>query len=174
MEYDFIVKLQLPISEVDVDQVVERLGEAGSSDALVGVGQPGRIALNFTREAPSAQAAITSALAEVKKAIPDAKLVEVSPDLVGLTDVAELVGVTRQNMRKLMLSHAVDFPTPVHDGSAALWHLVQVLQWLKERGTYDIEQAVFDIAHAAMQINLAKQIGQLAPRARKEVRGLLA
>ena len=165
MEYDFIVKLQLPTSEVDVDQVVERLGEAGSSDALVGVGQPGRIALNFTREAPSAQAAITSALAEVKKAIPDAKLVEVSPDLVGLT---------RQNMRKLMLSHAVDFPTPVHDGSAALWHLVQVLQWLKERGTYDIEQAVFDIAHAAMQINLAKQIGQLAPRARKEVRGLLA
>jgi len=49
-----------------------------------------------------------------------------------------------------------------------------VLQWLKERGTYDIEQTVFDIAHAAMQINLAKQIGELAPRARKEVRGLLA
>jgi len=54
-------------------------------------------------------------------------------------------------MRKLMLSHAADFPTPVHDGSAALWHLVHVLQWLKERGTYDIEQSVLDVAHAAMQ-----------------------
>ena len=174
MEYDFIVRFQLASGDVDADQLVERLGEAGCSDALGGVAQPGRIALDFTREGASAQAAITSALADVRKAIPDAKLIEVSPDLVGLTDVAELVGVTRQNMRKLMLSHAADFPTPVHDGSAALWHLVQVLQWLKERGTYDIEQAVFDIAHAAMQINLAKQIGQLAPRARKEVRGLLA
>jgi hypothetical protein len=96
------------------------LGEFGCSDALVGVGQPGRIALDFTREGPSAQAAITSALADVKKAIPDGKLVEVSPDLVGLTDVAELVGVTRQNVRKLMLSHAEDFPAPVRDGSAIL------------------------------------------------------
>jgi hypothetical protein len=173
MEYDFIVKFQLPRGDVDADQVVECLGEAGCSDALVGVAQPGRIGLDFTREGPSAQAAITSALADVKRAIPDAKLIEVSPDLVGLTDVAELVGVTRQNMRKLMVSHAADFPTPVHDGSAALWHLVHVLQWLKVRGTYDIEQSVFDVAHAAMQINLAKQIEQLAPRARKQVRALL-
>jgi len=30
-------------------------------------------------------------------------------DLVGLTDVAEMAGVTRQNMRKLMLAHVESF-----------------------------------------------------------------
>jgi hypothetical protein len=49
-----------------------------------------------------------------------------------------------------------------------------VLRWLKEMGTYDVEQSVFDVAHAAVQINLAKEIEQLAPRARKQVRALLA
>ena len=174
MEYNFIVRFQLTTGDVDADQVVECLGEAGCGDALVGVGQPGRIALDFTREAPSAQAAVSSALADVRKAIPDAKLVEVSPDLVGLTDVAELVGVTRQNMRKLMLSHAADFPVPVHDGSSALWHLAHVLQWLSERDAYDIEQSALDVAHAAMQVNLAKDIEQLAAPVRKEIRALLS
>jgi predicted DNA-binding transcriptional regulator AlpA len=56
-----------------------------------------------------------------------AKLIEAAPDFVGLTDVADLVGVTRQNMRKLMLSHATTFPTPVHQGSASVWHLADVM-----------------------------------------------
>jgi predicted DNA-binding transcriptional regulator AlpA len=174
MEYDFTLKFHVAAGNADTEHLVERLGEAGCDDALVGVGQPGRLALDFTREAESAQTAITSALADVKRAAPEARLVEVSPDLVGLTDVAELVGVTRQNMRKLMLSHAADFPAPVHDGSSALWHLANVLQWLKERGTYDFEQSVLDVARAAMQINLAKEIDQLSPQIRKKVRALLA
>jgi hypothetical protein len=65
-------------------------------------------------------------------------------------------------------------PSPVHDGSSALWHLAHVLQWLEESGTYPIEQRVFDVAHAAMQINLAKEIGRLAAPARRKVRALLA
>ena len=67
----------------------------------------------------------------MKKAIPGAKLVEVGPDFVGLSDVAEIVGVTRQNMRKLMLAHVTTFPMPLHEGSAAVWHLAPVLEWLK-------------------------------------------
>src|SRR5439155_384770 len=83
---------------------IERLGAAGCDDALVGIGQPGRIALEFTREAHSAEAALVSALTDVKRAIPSARLIEAAPDFVGLTDVAEVVGMTRQNMRKLMIS----------------------------------------------------------------------
>src|ERR1700683_5155297 len=122
MEFEFTLKFRLAAEDADVDQMVECLGEAGCDDALVGIGQPGRIALNFTRKADSAQRAIISALVSVKEVIPDARFLEVSPDFVGLTDVAELVGVTRQNMRKLMLAHAASFPTPVHEGSAAIWH----------------------------------------------------
>lgn len=171
MEYDFTLKFK--VNTDDVDALVERLGEAGCDDALVGVGQPGRIALDFTREAQSAETAIISALADVKHAIPDAKLVEVSPDFVGLSDVAELIGVTRQNMRKLRLAHASSFPPPIHEGSAAVWHLAPVLMWLEERGNYLGEQTVLEVARAAMQVNLAKEAKQLIPRVRREVRVLV-
>ena len=173
MEYEFTVKFKIAADVAEADQLVERLGQAGCTDALVGVGQPGRIALDFIREADSADAAIVSAIADVKKAIPDAKLIEVSPDLVGLTEVADIVGVTRQNMRKLMLSHATSFPAPVHEGSSALWHLAHMLQWLGEREAYRIEQSILDVARTAMHINLAKEVRQLKLRVRRELQALL-
>ncbi|MBU5890001.1 DNA-binding protein, partial [Vibrio cholerae O1] len=76
-----------------------------------------RLALEFTREAVDADEAVRSALADVRRAAPSARLIEVAPDLVGLTDVADIVGVSRQNMRKLMLAHPGSFPAPVHEGS---------------------------------------------------------
>jgi hypothetical protein len=173
MEYDFTLKFKLAPDDADVDALVERLGAANCDDALVGVGQPGRIALDFTREAKSAEAAIVSALADVKKAIPAAKLVEVGPDFVGLSDVAEIVGMTRQNMRKLMLAHVTSFPMPLHEGSAAVWHLALVLDWLKERGTYHIEQTMYEVAYTAMQVNLAKEVTSLVPRLRREVQAFV-
>ena len=67
MEYTFILKYQLAEHDSDPDVLVERLGSAGCDDALVGIGQPGRLALEFTREAENAQAAVRSALADVKR-----------------------------------------------------------------------------------------------------------
>jgi hypothetical protein len=173
MEYAFSLKFKLPIEAADPDELVERLGQA-CSDALVGIGQPGRLALNFTRAAKTAELAIVSALTDVKQAIPDAKLVEVTPDFVGLTDVAELIGVTRQNMRKLMLGHADSFPSPVHEGSSALWHLAPLLEWLNERGGYSIEQPLIDVARTAMQINLTKESSQIERRVQRAVLELVA
>ena len=173
MEYTFAVKFKIPIEAADPDEIVERLGQT-CSDALIGIGQPGRLALEFTRAAKSAELAIVSALTDVKKAIPDAKLVEVTPDFVGLTDVAELIGVTRQNMRKLMLGHADSFPSPVHEGSSALWHLAPLLEWLNERGGYSIEQPLIDVARTAMQINLTKEASQIERRVQRAVLALVA
>ena len=116
MEYVFALKYQLADDDRDLDAWVERLAEAGCDDAMVGVGQPGRLALEFTREAESADAAMYSALADVRRAAPSAKLIEAAPDWVGLTEVAEIVNMSRQNIRKLMLSHPDSFPTPVHQG----------------------------------------------------------
>lgn len=174
MQYDFALKFMLTATSPDVDELVERLGEAGCNDALVGIGQTGRIALEFTREADSAQQAIFSALEAVKVAIPEVKLIEVTPDFVGLSDVAELVGVTRQNMRKLMLAHQDSFPAAVHEGSAALWHLSPVLRWLKECANYRIEQSMLDVAYMAMQINLTKEASQIERRVQREVLELVA
>lgn len=174
MEYDFVLKFKLADAGPVADDVVERLGEAGCDDATVGVGVPGRVVLMFTREASSAKQAILSALEDVKRAIPDAELIEVCPDLVGLSDIAELVGVSRQNMRKLMTNHAATFPAPVHDGSTALWHLTSVLEWLNGRDGYSIDKQLLDIARVAMQINLAKELQLLNQPVEKRIRTLVA
>ncbi|MFM0471684.1 helix-turn-helix transcriptional regulator [Paraburkholderia strydomiana] len=174
MEYTFTLKYKLAAQDCDLDAIVERLGEAGCDDATIGVGQPGRLALVFSREGTSALEALVSALGDVKEAVPSARLVEAGPDFVGLTDVAEIAGVSRQNMRKLMLSHAVEFPPPVHEGSASVWHLSDVLDWLNSRGGYDINAEVFDVARSAKQINLAREARGLEPRLNRRLECLVA
>ena len=84
--FEFTLKFSLPEAESDPKAYIEQLAEAGCDDALVGVGLPGRIVLEFDRESASAFEAISSAIADVRQAIPEAKLVEATPDLVGLTD----------------------------------------------------------------------------------------
>ena len=74
MEYTFTLKYQLADEDRDADALVERLGEAGCDDALVGIGQAGRLALEFTREAADADEAVRSALADVRRAAPSARL----------------------------------------------------------------------------------------------------
>jgi predicted DNA-binding transcriptional regulator AlpA len=174
MEYTFTLKYQLSAQDCDQDAIVERLAEAGCDDATIGVGQPGRIALAFTRESATALRALVTALKDVRRAVPSAQLVEAGPDFVGLTDVAEVAGVSRQNMRKLMQSHATDFPVPVHEGSTSLWHLSDVLAWLTNRGGYDIAPEVVEVAKSAKQINLAKEVRMLEPKVARHFDNLVA
>lgn len=139
-----------------MDELLEKLGEAGCDDALAGIGQPGRLALEFTREATSAEDAVRSALEDVRRAAPTAWLIEMSPDL-GLTDVADIVGMSRQNMRKLMLAYPRSFPAPVHEGSTSIRHLTDVLAWLEERGAYELPGDVMEVARVAHLVNMAKE-----------------
>ena len=157
MEYIFTLKYQLADDDSDQDALIGRLGAAGCDDALVGIGQPGRLALEFSREADSAEDAIRTALADVKSAMPAARLIEASPDLVGLTDVADTVGVSRQAMRKLMLAHCGSFPLPVHQGSASIWHLAEVLNWLQVRGDHQIDPGILEIAQVTLAVNITKE-----------------
>lgn len=174
MEYEFVLKFKLAEGSADANELVERLGEMGCDDAVVGVGQPGRIALEFTREADSAHEAIISALEDVKRAIPDARLIEASPDLAGLTDIAAFVGVTRQNMRKLMMSHAMTFPAPIHEGSLSLWHLAPVLEWLHLRVGYAIEVHLLELSRVTMRVNVAKEAHCLEAPVDERIRALVA
>ena len=161
MDYSFTLKYQLFGSDLDTDALIERLGAAGCDDALPGIGQSGRLALAFTRTASDADSALQSALSDVRQAAPNAQLIEVAPDLVGLTDVADLVGVSRQYMRKLMLANPGSFPAPIHEGSASIWHLADILLWLKSRG-YEIAVDLLDLAKAALLANVAKEQQRLA------------
>lgn len=160
-DYEFTLKFNLPDPGADPDQCVAALAAAGCDDALVGVGQSGRIALNFTRSARTAFEAISSALRDVRKAIPKAVLIEAAPDFVGLTDVAEMAGFTRQNMRKLMTSNISTFPIAVHEGKPALWHLANVLAWLREQQKRPVDIVLLEVAETNMTLNIAKEARKL-------------
>ena len=171
--YVFTLKFSLPEAAEDIDQYIELLGAAGCDDALVGIGVAGRIALDFDREAKSAFAAVYSAIADVQTAIPGARLLEATPDLVGLTDVADLVQCSRQYMRKLMLNAEADFPLPVHDGKTALWRLSCVLHWLRDVKSYQVDQGLLDIAETNRQFNLAREQADLDKALFKQIKRLL-
>jgi hypothetical protein len=156
MQYDFTLKFKLAAEDQGEDELMARLGEAGCTDALVGLGLPGYVGLEFTRVAESAEEAILSALTDVQRALPTAELVEAGPDFVGLTDVADLLGMTRQGVRKIFTSHAVAFPAPLHAGGTMVWHLAPVLEFLRE-WNYTFTPDVLDVAKASMQLNLARE-----------------
>ena len=77
--YTLRYKYQL-MDDRDLSSLVERLGEAGCGGALAGVGQPGRLALEFTREAANVAEAVHSALADVRQAVPSVRLIEITPE----------------------------------------------------------------------------------------------
>jgi predicted DNA-binding transcriptional regulator AlpA len=166
--YEFELKFSLPETSHRPDFYLERLGEAGCTDALVGIGQAGRLAFHFSRDANSAFEAILSAVKKIKQAIPEANLIEAAPDLVGLSDIAEILGYSRQNIRKLMMNNLVSFPTPIHEGKTILWHLSSILNWVKESNRYEIDELLLDVANTNMQLNIAKETVHLDASIQKQ------
>jgi len=160
-QYDFTLRFVLTPNSIDPDTLVDALFLAGCDDATLGTGYRGRLALNFSRESKTAEKAVLSAIADVIKAIPTAQLIEVSPDFVGLTDIADLIGCSRQNIRKLALSADNRFPPPIHAGSASIWHLATVLQWLKLRNTHQIDPHLIELSAASMKLNIENQAANI-------------
>jgi len=156
-EFNFTLRYRLLDTSGDPGVLERHLHDAGCGDALLGVGSPASLALEFCREASSAAEGMRSALGDVQRAVSGAELIEVSPDLVGLTDVADLLGMSRQNMRKLLLAHPQTFPAPVHEGSASIWHLADILSWMQARGSQKVSSELAELAAAALQINVAKE-----------------
>jgi len=173
MEYIFTLKYRLPVHDSNHESLVNRLFEAGCDDALPGIGQPGRLALAFTREAPSGKRALESAIADVRRAFDDAELSEVLPDYVGLTDIAEQVGMSRQNLRKIVMKHAETFPAAIHDGNPSIWHLSDSLRWLDQHG-YPVDETTLEISVAAREFNIAMQASSLTADRSRELEALMA
>ncbi|MGO1463312.1 MAG: DNA-binding protein [Marinobacter sp.] len=161
MHRDFDFSLTFAIPEIALDKIEERLFEAGCDDAIIGLGQKGRLALNFTRETVSAETAILSALRDVKQALPQTRLIEAAPDLVGISDMARLLDFSRQNMRKLIQTHLASFPLPLHEGTSAIWHLADVLVWFSDKQNRFISPDLLDVARVSMGVNIAREAGRV-------------
>lgn len=161
-EFDFTLTFAVPGS-ISTEVLETQLFEAGCDDAIIGLGQKGRLALNFSREAESAEAAVMTAFRDVKIAVPEAKLVEAGPDLVGISDMARLLAFSRQNMRKLIQTNLVSFPLPLHEGAAAIWHLADVLSWFSQSQKRDIPYDLMSVAQVTMSVNLAREADRVDP-----------
>ena len=61
-----------------------------------------------------------------------------------------------------MLAHPGSFPAPVHEGSASIWHLADVLA-----------KGVLDVARVTLQVNVAKEGRRLPRSASKELEALV-
>ncbi len=173
-QYDFTLKFALPQHDVDPEVFVEQLFADSCDDALIGIGQYGRLALDFTREASSAGEAVLSALSDVQRVIPGVRLIEASPDFVGLTDIAKILGFTRQNMRKLFVKSGPKFPLPVHDGKPAIWHLSAVLDWFENEKGRDMDRSLLEVSRVNMQCNLVKEAAGLDEGVRNRIKALVA
>ncbi|MFG0329614.1 MAG: helix-turn-helix transcriptional regulator [Phycisphaerales bacterium] len=152
MIYNFSLIFRLYEPPSKMDAMIEKMAQAGCDDAMVGIGHSGRIALEFDREANSAMDAVNSAKRDVESALPDAELIEATPDLVGLTEIAEIAGISRQALRKLMQSRH-DFPRPAHCGNPSLWHLAPMLDWLDQEGRYKVPEALRAISRQTLRLN---------------------
>jgi len=167
-EYEFVLRFQLPDVEAQPDDYLDALYEAGCDDALVGIGLPGYIGLDFCREAESASEAISSAIENTLAAIPDALLVEVTPDLLNLSEMADLISaqvqpVTRQAMRKYAFGQVAKmktrFPPAAVASRSPLWHLDDVVNWLVENGKAEPDNAfsLIQTARTARVLNVRLQ-----------------
>jgi hypothetical protein len=159
--YEFTLKFALPDHGADPEQYMDSLFEAGCDDATIGIGKRGAIALNFSRESASAQEAVHSAIANVKKAVPGAELVEITPDIVNLADIADLLGCSRQNLRKYAAGEIktvkTAFPEPIHSGATSFWHFCEIANWLYRHTELRPNPALAEVARIAASLNLELQ-----------------
>ena len=168
-EYEFTLKFALPAPTDDPETYLDALFEAGCDDAVVGLGQHGSVGLDFCRHADSAPAALASAIRDVRRAIPRARLIEAAPDLIGLSEIAALLGCSRQNARKIVTGRRGGFPPPAHTGGhASLWHLVDVLDWAEGEGarpvTAENPRRLYELATASASANVSIQYARYGRR----------
>lgn len=157
-EFNFELIFKL-VDNQDSNEYLDALFENGCDDATISTGQLGMLSLSFTREAISAAEAVESAINDVKKAIPSAKLVEATPDIVNISEISSILGHSRQYTRKLFNSTS-SLPAPIHIGNPSIWHLSEVLDWLKSVGKQEnkINENLFELSHITREINIKRQL----------------
>jgi hypothetical protein len=154
--YTFTLTFNMLHQGDDPSKYLNALCDEGCDDASLGFGQHGMIGLNFTRSAASAGEALRSAIRNVRTTIPGAMLVQAGPDLVGLTEMAEFFGFSRQNMRKYATGRSAArdmFPAPAIMGDPCLWHLAEIASWLGLNTAVQPPPNVLDVSKAAARVN---------------------
>ena len=140
----------------------DALHAAGCADALVCF-YGTAVYLEFDRERDSLEQAILSAIADIESASAlNARVESVDSALVGLSDIADLPGLTRQAVALLKdgARGSGQFPGPVQrvKGNSPLWRWKTVVGWLVMEGRLAEDSPL--VAHATVldNLNLALQL----------------
>ncbi len=134
-EFTFVVDGVTVESELDVSMVFDEfdgLLAAHHGHHLLIVGAEGRTASDAAQRL----------IARLRRALPNIRLLRLDPDLVGVSDIAERVGRSRQNVLQWIngerRSAAAPFPFPEGAvGRSLAWRWGDVNEWLAEFGEGD-------------------------------------
>ncbi|HEX6208114.1 MAG TPA: hypothetical protein VF058_07125 [Actinomycetota bacterium] len=159
---------------VDDDQVIDKLYEAGCSDATIG-SIDGVGYVDFRREAASFSEAVLSAIEDVES-VPELTVLRIEPDdLVTMAEIAERLGRSRESVRLLISGRRGkgDFPAPISHlrSRSRLWRWSEVAQWA-DIGTPEDQQRARFIASLNAALELRHQRGELAAAERAAVEAL--
>lgn len=75
MEQNFTLTFDIKKVDNNIDMIIESL--AHCNDAVIGIGNPNVIAFEFSREGESSEEAINSAINDIIKVLPEAKLLSI-------------------------------------------------------------------------------------------------
>lgn len=100
-EFEFDIVVSLPKGAPDEAVILAGLLDIGCDDAVFGLGNAGVVRPGLRRSGADAESVILETVKQVLYAFPEgAKLLEVKPDLVSLTDVAAQLQVSCQALQK--------------------------------------------------------------------------
>lgn len=173
--YSFTLFVQGP--DVLADENVDALFLAGCDDVTLGARDGAQYAA-FDRQAPSFGHALSSAIDDLSRALPDLMVVRVEPDdLVTMATIAERAGRSRESIRLLATEQRGPggFPPPIAyvDHKTRLWHWPDVARWLTDhnKARLDIDPQAADLVAA---LNAAYNLREHTRRLPTEASTLVA
>lgn len=121
----------------ETEGLEDALYESGCDDALI-CAYGNSVYVEFDREANSLDEAISSAVENIESAGIGAIVESIDSALVGLSDIAEIIEMSRQAIAMLKDGSrgSGDFPCPLQriKGQSPLWDWANVAQWLLMNG----------------------------------------
>jgi len=157
--------------DLQSDEVIDALFDAGCDDALVGRAD-GIQYVDFDREADSLEDAVLSAVVGIEQIDGLAVVRIADAGLVSMADIAARTGRTRESIRLLISGERGHggFPAPVTDPRSRyrLWRIGEVEQWMRLH-TGQIDESRDD--HVLAAINAGLELRQHSAHVSSHRRG---